>query len=154
MVEQEKRETEFTIPLKTLIPIKFRRSDDHLILIASHAFWKERVCNAIANKETLDITEMLDGRLSDLGHWLDSPDDHPHVACLPSYYDLKKKNTEFHIQAARVAEYLNSKRYGAALRLTEPGSAFESSSNAVIQTIFLLKKEFDQSVRNKANQTT
>ena len=152
MVEQ--RKTEFTIPLKTLIPIKFRRSEDHLILIASHAFWKERVCNAILNKETLDITEMLDGRLSDLGHWLDSPQEHPHVSCLSSYHDLKKRNTEFHIQAGRVAEYLNSKRYDAALRLTDQNSAFESASNAVIQTIFLLKKEFDRSIKNKSNHSS
>lgn len=152
MVEQ--RKTEFTIPLKSLIPIKFRRNDDHLILIASHAFWKERVCNAIVNQETLDITEMLDGSLSDLGHWLNSPDEHRHVSCLPSYHELKKRNTEFHIQAGRVAEYINSRRYDAALRLTERTSAFEAASNAVIQAIFLLKKEFDNAVRNKANHTT
>lgn len=149
----EKRKEVLSLPVKNLVPIKFRRSEDHLILIASHAFWKEKVYNAIINEETLDMNEMLNGNLSDLGHWLHDDDSHPHVAKLQSYHDLRKKNADFHVQAGRVAEYINSKRYDAASRLTESSSAFEYASNAVVEAIFALKKEFDNSVRRNANNS-
>ncbi|MDD2863165.1 MAG: CZB domain-containing protein [Methylococcales bacterium] len=147
----EKRKEILTLPVKNLVPIKFRRADDHHILIASHAFWKERIYNAITNKETLDISEMLNGSLSDLGHWLHDDASHPHVAKLQSYYDLRKKNSDFHLQASKVAEYINAKRYDAASRLTESSSAFEYASNAVVEAIFALKKEFDNSVGRNNN---
>ena len=69
-VIDNQRKTNFDIPVKNLMPIKFRRSDDHLILIASHAYWKEKLCDAITNKTALDILKMLNDELSDLGHWL------------------------------------------------------------------------------------
>jgi hypothetical protein len=142
------RKTTFDIPVKNLMPIKFRRSDDHLILIASHAYWKEKLCNAITNKTALDILKMLNDELSDLGHWLYSEEEHPQVARLKNYYELKKRNHEFHVQASKVAEYINAEKYDVALRLTECTSAFEASSNAVIDAIFLLKKEFDKSIKS------
>lgn len=136
-----------SVPIKNLLPIKFRRADDHLLLIASHAYWKEKLCDAITDKKTLDIHETINDEFSDLGHWLHSEDEHPHVARLQSYHELKKRNQEFHVQATKVAECINAKQYDTALRLTECTSAFEASSNAVIDTIFLLKKEFDNAAR-------
>jgi hypothetical protein len=130
-----------TIPVRPLMPVKFRRADDHLILVASHGYWKEQLFEAIANKKTLDVNEMLKDDVCDLGHWLYSEAEHPHLAHLQSYHDLKKKNAEFHVQAAKVAEYINEKKYETALRLTECTSAFESASNEVIAAIFQLKKD-------------
>jgi hypothetical protein len=131
------------IPIKVenIIPVKFRRSDDHLILIASHGYWKEKICDAITNQETLDIYEVLKDDSCDLGHWLHSEAEHPHLVHLQSYHDLKKQNAEFHIQAAKVVEHINAKQYAVALRLTECTSAFESASSAVITAIFNLKKD-------------
>jgi hypothetical protein len=133
-----------TIPVRELIPVKFRRADDHLILVASHAYWKEKICNAITHKETLDVKEIFKADSCDVGYWLCHGEVHPQIAHLQSYHDLTKRNAEFHIQASKVAEYINAKKYDAALRLTECTSAFESSSNAVITAIFLLKKDFDR----------
>ncbi|MDD5228987.1 MAG: CZB domain-containing protein [Methylococcales bacterium] len=131
------------IPIKVenLIPVKFRRVDDHLILIASHGYWKEKICDAITNQKMLDINEILKDDSCDLGHWLNSEAEHPHLVHLQSYHNLKKQNAEFHIQAAKVAEQINEKKYAVALRLTECTSAFESASNAVIAAIFHLKKD-------------
>lgn len=143
----DKRKEPLSLPVKNLIPIKFRRHDDHHILIASHAFWKERIYNAITNEEALDLNEILHGNLSDLSHWLHDDAAHPHIAKLSSYHELRKRNADFHQQANRVAEYINAKRYDAALRLTETSSAFEYSSNAVIEAIISLKKEFDEHFR-------
>lgn len=130
-----------TIPVRTLIPVKFRRADDHLILVASHGYWKEQLCEAIANKTTLDVNQIAKDDASDLGHWLHSEEEHPHLAHLQSYHDLKKKYADFHIQAAKVAEQINEKKYETALRLTECTSAFESASNEVITAIFNLRKD-------------
>lgn len=136
-------EIEVTIPVRAIIPVKFRRADDHLYLVASHAYWKEKICEAIEKKEELDEKEIFKDDSCDLGHWLHCEHEHPHVSHLQSYHDLKKRNAEFHVQASRVAEYINAKKYDAARRLTECTSAFESSSNAVIMAIFRLKKDFD-----------
>jgi len=145
-VVEESKEPEITvtIPVRAIIPVKFRRADDHLILVASHAYWKEKLCDAITNKATLDVKEIFKADSCDVGYWLNHTEIHPHVAHLQSYYDLVKKNAEFHVQASKVAEYINAKKYDTALRLTECTSAFESSSNAVITAIFLLKKESDR----------
>ena len=123
------------------IPVQFRRTEHHLILVASHAYWKERLLNAIWSKETLDIHEIMKDDSCDLGHWLRSGEAHPHIIHLQSYNDLISKNVEFHIQASKVAKYINARNYNAALRLTEYKSAFEYSSTAVISAIFCLKKE-------------
>ncbi len=139
----EESSVEVTIPVRAIIPVKFRRADDHLYLVASHAYWKEKICEAIENKGTLDDKEIFKDDSCDLGRWLHCEDDHPHVSHLQSYHDLKKRNAEFHVQASRVAEYVNAKKYDAAKRLTECTSAFESASNAVIMAIFRLKKDFD-----------
>ncbi len=130
-----------TIPVRSLMPVKFRRADDHLILVASHGYWKEQIFDAITNKKTLDVNEILQDDVCDLGHWLYSEEEHPHLVHLQSYHDLKKKNAEFHVQAAKVAEYINDKKYETAERLTECTSAFESASSEVIAAIFQLKKE-------------
>ena len=108
--------TDATIPVRTLIPVKFRRADDHLILVASHGYWKEQLCEAIVNKTILDVSHILKDDVCDLGHWLHSEEEHPHLTHLQSYHDLKKKNAEFHIQAAKVAEQINAKKYETALR--------------------------------------
>jgi hypothetical protein len=128
------------------IPVQFRRTEHHLILAASHAYWKEKLCNAIWNKETLDINEIVKGDSCDLGIWLRNGEKHPHIAHLPSYHDLMRKNAEFHIQASKVAKCVNAKNYGAALRLIKYASAFEYSSTAVISAIFCLKKEAKQTL--------
>lgn len=133
--------TDAIIPSRHLIPVKFRRTDDHLILVASHGYWKEQLCDAIANKTTVNIDEILKDDVCDLGHWLHSEAEHPHISHLQSYHDLKKKHAEFHIQAAKVSEYINEKKYETALRLTECTSAFESASSEVIAAIFQLKKD-------------
>ncbi|MDD5228685.1 MAG: hypothetical protein PHN45_09610 [Methylococcales bacterium] len=141
--DSEVSEVTVTMPVRAIIPVKFRRADDHLILVASHAYWKERICNAITNKETLDVKEIFRDDSCDVGYWLHHSEVHPHVAHLQSYHDLMKRNAEFHVQASKVAEYINAKKYDAALRLTECTSAFESASNAVISAIFTLKRDFD-----------
>lgn len=141
-----------TIPVKTIMPVKFRRAEDHLILVASHAFWKEKICNAITNKETLDVKDIFKADSCDLGYWLLHGEVHPHISHLQTYHDLMKRNAEFHIQASKVAEHINAKRYDAALRLTECTSAFESSSKAVVAAILILKRDFDR-VNKRANGT-
>ncbi|MEI7840480.1 MAG: CZB domain-containing protein [Methylococcaceae bacterium] len=123
------------------IPVQFRRTEHHLILVASHAYWKERLCNAISSKEILDVNEIVKDDSCDLGHWLRSVEQHPHITELQSYRDLISKNVEFHIQASKVAKHINARNYSAALRLTGCKSAFEYSSTAVILAIFCLKKE-------------
>lgn len=132
--------------LSMKIPVQFRRTEHHLILAASHAYWKEKLCNAIWNKETLDIKEIVKDDSCDLGLWLHSGEKHPHIAHLQSYRDLMIKNAEFHIQASKVAKHVNAKNYGAALRLIKCASAFEYASTAVISAIFCLKKEAKQAV--------
>lgn len=129
------------------IPVQLRRTEHHLILMASHAFWKEKLCNAILDKETLDVNEIVKDDSCDLGHWLRNGENHPHIMHLQSYHDLIRKNVEFHIQAGKVAKHVNDKNYGIALRLTEDRSAFEYSSTAVISAIFFLKKEAQKEVR-------
>lgn len=130
-----------TIPVRNILPVKFRRADDHLILVASHGYWKEQLCDAITNKTTLNVHEISKDDVCDLGRWLHSEEEHPQLSHLQSYHDLKKKHAEFHVQAAKVAEYINEKKYETALRLTECTSSFESASNDVISAIFQLKKE-------------
>jgi len=133
--------------LSMTIPVQLRRTEHHLILMASHAYWKEKLCNAIWNKETLDVSQIVKDDSCDLGHWLRSGEKHPHIMHLQSYHDLVRKNVEFHIQASKVAKCVNEKNYDAALRLTEHNSAFEYSSTAVISAIFFLKKEATKAMR-------
>jgi hypothetical protein len=90
--------------MKLTIPVRFRRTEHHLILVASHAYWKEKLCNAILDKETLDVNEIVKDDSCDLGHWLRSGEKHPHIIHLQSYHDLMRKNVEFHVQASKVVQ--------------------------------------------------
>ncbi|MEI7797002.1 MAG: CZB domain-containing protein [Methylococcaceae bacterium] len=128
--------------------------DAHFYLIASHAYWKERLFNAIENKEKIDINIISKNNLCDLGKWLS--DSHPHIGHLQSYHDLAEKHTKFHVESSKVAEQINAKKYDDALRLMDESSAFERASTEVIEVIFQLKKDVDaQSLaeKNKEKQT-
>jgi methyl-accepting chemotaxis protein len=134
------------LPTTTIIPVRFNcHADDHLYLVASHAYWKEKLYDAITNKEMLDVETISKDDCCELGKWLHSEEVHPQISHLQSYHNLIEKHAAFHIEAGNVARMINTKKYDVALRLLDCSSAFERASIAVIADIFALKAEHKRS---------
>ena len=128
-----------------VFPIKFNHNhDEHFYLIASHAYWKERLFEAIENKEKLDINIISKNNLCDLGKWLYHS--HPHICHLQSYHDLVEAHSAFHAEASKVTIKVNAHKYDEALHLMNESSAFERASTEVIVAIFRLKKDVDAQI--------
>ncbi|MGZ4970908.1 MAG: CZB domain-containing protein [Methylobacter sp.] len=111
--------------------------------ILKHVDWKVRFSNAIFRRESLDSYVMETIRKEnccELGRWLHS-EGKAQFSSLPSYEACLKKHAEFHIEAEKVANAINTKQYINASKMIGNDSAFNTVVSEVCCEAIRLKKE-------------
>jgi methyl-accepting chemotaxis protein len=108
--------------------------------IAKHAEWKLKFRSAISKQETMDVDTIAKDNCCELGKWLygEGKSKFGHLA---SYSACVTKHAAFHIEAAKVAKAINSKKFQEAEAMISSGSTYSAASSAVGTAIMALKKE-------------
>jgi len=110
--------------------------------LEKHSEWKVKLRTAISKREQMDAATISRDDCCDFGKWLHQ-DVKSHLAHEPSYADCVSKHAAFHIEAGRVANTINAKKFSEAEAMLGNGSAFVSASTAVGVAIMRLKKDFN-----------
>ncbi len=105
--------------------------------IQKHGEWKLKFRSAIANKETLDARTIGRDDCCDLGKWLHG-EGKTKFAKLPSHAACVGKHAAFHVEAGKVAQIINAKKFDEATAMLAAGPYVEASS-AVGGAIMKLK---------------
>ncbi|PPK73562.1 methyl-accepting chemotaxis protein [Methylobacter tundripaludum] len=113
--------------------------------LEKHSEWKVKLRAAISKREEMDATIISRDDCCDFGKWLHHDVKH-HLAHKPSYADCVSKHAAFHIEAGRIANMINAKKFREAETMLGNGSAFVSASTAVGVAIMRLKKDFNSPV--------
>ncbi len=112
--------------------------------LEKHSEWKVKLRTAISKREEMDAATISRDDCCDFGKWLHH-DVKSHLAHEPSYADCVSKHAAFHIEAGRIANTINAKKYNEAETMLGNGSAFVAASTAVGVAIMRLKKDFNAS---------
>ncbi|MDP1663689.1 MAG: methyl-accepting chemotaxis protein [Methylobacter sp.] len=110
--------------------------------LEKHSEWKVKLRTAISKREEMDAATISRDDCCDFGKWLHQ-DVKSHLAHEPSYADCVTKHAAFHIEAGRIANMINAKKFNEAETLLGNGSAFIAASTAVGVAIMRLKKDFN-----------
>ncbi|MGZ5045031.1 MAG: CZB domain-containing protein [Methylobacter sp.] len=111
--------------------------------IIKHADWKIRFSNAIFRRESLYsyvMGTLIKENFCELGRWLHE-EGKAQYDSFPSYKACLKKHTEFHIEAEKVANAINSKQFINASKMIGRDSAFNAAVSEVCCEAIRLKKE-------------
>ncbi len=138
-----------SIPAKTA-PYQNTAVSDNLGIdldkaLEKHSEWKVKLRTAISKREEMDAVTISRDDCCDFGKWLHL-DAKSHLAHEPSYADCVSKHAAFHIEAGRVANTINAKKFSEAEGMLGNGSPFVSASTAVGVAIMRLKKDFNYPV--------
>ncbi|MDD4907008.1 MAG: methyl-accepting chemotaxis protein, partial [Methylobacter tundripaludum] len=112
--------------------------------LEKHSEWKVKLRTAISKREEMDAATISRDDCCDFGKWLHQ-DVKSHLALEPSYADCVSRHAAFHIEAGRIANMINAKKFSEAETLLGNGSAFVAASTAVGVAIMRLKKDFNAS---------
>jgi len=112
--------------------------------LEKHSEWKVKLRTAISKREEMDAATISRDDCCDFGKWLHQ-DVKSHLAHEPSYADCVARHAAFHIEAGRIANMINAKKFREAETLLGNGSAFVAASTAVGVAIMRLKKDFNTS---------
>jgi methyl-accepting chemotaxis protein len=110
--------------------------------LEKHSEWKVKLRTAMSKHEEMDAATISRDDCCDFGKWLHG-DAKSRLAHQPSYGDCVSKHAAFHIEAGRVANMINAKKYNEAEAMLGSGSAFAAASSAVGVAIMHLKKDFN-----------
>jgi methyl-accepting chemotaxis protein len=106
-----------------------------------HSEWKVKLRTAISKGEEMDAATISRDDCCDFGKWLHG-DIKSYLAHQPSYAECVTKHATFHIEAGKVANMINAKKFSEAEVMLGNGSPFASASSAVGVAIMRLKKYF------------
>jgi methyl-accepting chemotaxis protein len=109
--------------------------------LEKHSDWKVKLRTAISKREEMDAATISRDDCCDFGKWLHG-DAKSHLSHQASYSDCVSKHAAFHIEAGRVANTINAKKFSEAEAMLGNGSSFVSASTAVGVAIMRLKKDF------------
>jgi len=112
--------------------------------LEKHSEWKVKLRTAISKREEMDAATISRDDCCDFGKWLHH-DVKSRLAHEPSYADCVDRHAAFHIEAGRIANMINAKKFSEAETLLGNGSAFVAASTAVGVAIMRLKKDFNAS---------
>lgn len=112
--------------------------------LEKHSEWKVKLRTAISKREEMDAATISRDDCCDFGKWLHHGVK-SHLAHEPSYADCVARHAAFHIEAGRIANMINAKKFREAETLLGNGSAFVAASTAVGVAIMRLKKDFNTS---------
>lgn len=107
--------------------------------VVSHARWKAKFREAIAQRLAVDTQTVCVDDSCDLGRWLYG-EGHLRHGGLPEFVRLIADHKAFHLEACKVARTINNQDYSQADGLLENGTAFGHASSAVILSITALKR--------------
>jgi hypothetical protein len=118
-------------------------NDGHHCLVMTHVYWTTQLRFAMANNETLDVTTIEKDTCCGLGEWLHV--EYAHLRHTPhsSYHDCVAKHAAFHIEAGKIAELINSRRYEDARQLFDCTSLFDHAYNSAETAFIRLQKEIN-----------
>jgi len=119
--------------------------------LEKHSEWKVKLRTAISKREEMDAATISRDDCCDFGKWLHQDVKH-HLAHEPNYADCVSKHAAFHIEAGRIANMINAKKFSEAEALLGNGSAFVAASTAVGVAIMRLKKDFNASASKSKPQ--
>lgn len=108
--------------------------------IEVHMDWKGRFGSAIAERETLDVSVIARDDCCDLGRWLHSAAKDKY-ATFKSYSTCLDNHAVFHVEAGKVAQTINAKKYADAEAMLNAGTSYSAASTAVCIAIMRLKNE-------------
>jgi methyl-accepting chemotaxis protein len=114
--------------------------------LEKHSEWKVKLRTAISKREEMDAATISRDDCCDFGKWLHH-DVKSHLAHQSSYSECVSKHAAFHIEAGRIANMINAKKYSEAETMLGNGSPFVAASTAVGVAIMKLKKDFNTSAR-------
>lgn len=109
--------------------------------LEKHSEWKVKLRTAISKREEMDAATISRDDCCDFGKWLHQDVKH-HLDHESSYADCVSKHAAFHIEAGKIANMINAKKYSEAEAMLGGGSAFAAASSAVGVAIMRLKKDF------------
>jgi methyl-accepting chemotaxis protein len=130
-------------PVAAISPRLFDESvnDDHHCLVMTHVYWTTELRFAMANNTTLDVDTIAKDNCCGLGEWLHVKHANlrntPHLA----YHHCVAKHAAFHLEASKIAELINSRRFDDARQLFDCTSRFDHAYNAAATAFIHLKKE-------------
>ena len=107
--------------------------------IAKHAEWKVKFRAAMEHQEQVDHALIGDDHRCTLGQWLYAEGKAEHEA-KPEFRFLVAKHKEFHAEAAKVAQLINTRQYAEAEKALNFATSYNTASNAVSAAILKLKK--------------
>ena len=108
--------------------------------IERHVEWKVKFRLAISKHETTDAATIAKDNCCELGMWLHG-EAKSKFGGLPAYVQCVSKHAVFHVEAGKVAQAINSKRFSEAGAMLNSGTPYAQASGAVGVAIMQLKKE-------------
>ena len=108
--------------------------------IGKHAEWKMKFRSAISKQETMDASTISKDNCCELGKWLHG-EAKAKFGALTSHSTCVAKHASFHVEAGKVAQAINSKKYAEAEAMMNAGTPYTAASSAVGVAIMQLKKE-------------
>jgi methyl-accepting chemotaxis protein len=108
--------------------------------IEKHADWKLKFRSAISKNETMDAGNISMDNCCELGKWLHG-EAKTKFGALKSHSACVSKHAAFHVEAGRVAQTINAKKFSEAGAMLNAGTPYAVASNAVGVAVLQLKKE-------------
>ena len=105
-----------------------------------HAEWKVKFRTAITHHEKMDVATISKDNCCEFGKWLYG-DTKQKLGHLESFSECLSKHAMFHIEAGKVAQAINDKRFNEAHTMLSTESGFIDASSAVGVAIMRLKKD-------------
>ena len=107
--------------------------------IEKHTEWKIKLRHAISSQEQLDAATISKDNCCQLGQWLHGKGK-PRFAHNPEFQSLTTRHKAFHVEAGKVAELINAKKYSEAEQALHNGKSYAEASDSVRNAIYALKK--------------
>ncbi|NOT98531.1 MAG: CZB domain-containing protein [Sideroxydans sp.] len=110
------------------------------LAIQSHSGWKIKFRTAISKKEVMDAMTIAKDNCCELGKWLHG-EGKAQLGSLNCYADCVAKHAAFHIEAGKVANMINAKKFNDAQTMIDANTPYAKASLAAINAIMKLKLE-------------
>ncbi len=108
--------------------------------IEKHAEWKVKFRTAITKQESLDAGVISKDNCCELGKWLHGVG-RAKFSNLPSFLKCVSNHARFHVEAGKIAQTINAKKYKDAEAMLSNGTPYSLASNEVGTAIMQLKKD-------------
>jgi len=107
--------------------------------IQKHAEWKLKFRTAMSKQEQMDSATISKDNCCQLGQWLYG-EGKSKYGKRPEFDKVLALHKAFHVEAGKVSQLINAKKYAEAEQALGNGTAYGSASNSVGIAIVVLKK--------------